>query len=146
MKFNAFTTSLTILFSERGFFLSHVPTKYSNRVGESKVRHLRDSLRASQMILQGVTYFNPIKIFVSICLLLVIFVCVPAMILAMLEMKTLSAYYMIFGSVVTLLFGLGILGDIVRVSAIRAEIHNIKNHTTEQNRFKKSNENSSKNF
>ena len=141
----SFTTSLTILFAERGFFLSHVPTKYSNRVGVSKVRHLRDSLRASQMILQGVTYFNPIKIFVSICLLLVIFVCMPAMILAMLEMKTLSAYYMIFGSVVTLLLGLGVLGDIVRVSAIRAEIHNSKRETIEEDRYEKSNENRSKN-
>jgi glycosyltransferase involved in cell wall biosynthesis len=122
----SFTTSLTILFAERGLFLNYIPTKYSKREGQSKVRHLRDSLRASQMIIQGITYFNPIKTFVFVSMLLIIFVCVPAMILAMFDMKTLSAYYMIFGSVVTLLFGLGILGDIVRVSAIRAELHNLK--------------------
>jgi glycosyltransferase involved in cell wall biosynthesis len=136
----SFTTSLTILFAERGLFISQIPTKYSSREGESKVRHLRDSLRASQMILQGVTYFNPIKIFTFISLFLVIFVCIPAMILAMLDMKTLSAYYMIFGSVVTMLFGLGILGDIVRVSAIRAGAHKFKNETIENGTFEKTNE------
>ena len=44
------------------------------------------------------------------------------MVLAMLRMATLSAYYMIFGSIVTLLLGLGILGDIVRISGMRAEL------------------------
>ena len=58
------------------------------------------------------------------------------MILAMFDMKTLSAYYLIFGCVVTLLFGLGILGDIVRVSAIRGGVHYSENETVEEDRFK----------
>ena len=99
--------------------MCYVPTQYFKRKGVSKVRHFRDSLRAIQMILQGVTYFNPIKTFVFVSILMVIVVCIPAMIFAMLHMFTLSSYYMIFGSVVTILFGLGILGDIVRISSVR---------------------------
>ena len=129
----SFTTSLTVLFAERGLFLSYVPTKYTHRHGKSKVRHIRDSLRAAQMILQGITYFNPIKIFLSVSVLMIIFVCVPAMILAVFHMFTLSAYYMAFGSVVTLLFGLGILGDIVRVSAIRTNSNSSIGETGEKN-------------
>ena len=115
----SFTTSLTILFIERGYFVCYEPTQYFKRRGVSKIHHFRDSLRAIQMILQGVTYFNPIKTFVLVSILMVIVVCIPAMIFAMLHMATLSSYYMIFGSVVTILFGLGILGDIVRISSIR---------------------------
>ena len=115
----SFTTSLTILFFERGYFVCYEPTQYFKRKGVSKIHPFRDSLRALQMILQGVTYFNPIKTFVFVSILMVIVVCIPAMILAMLHMATLSSYYMIFGSVVTILFGLGILGDIVRISSMR---------------------------
>jgi len=115
----SFTTSLTILFFERGYFVCYEPTRYFKRRGVSKIRPFRDALRAIQMILQGVTYFNPIKTFVLISILMIIVVCIPAMILAMLHMATLSSYYMIFGSVVIILFGLGILGDIVRISSIR---------------------------
>jgi hypothetical protein len=115
----SFTTSLTILFIERGYFVCYEPTQYFKRKGVSKIHHFRDSLRAIHMILQGVTYFNPIKTFVFISIMMVIVVCMPAMVLAMLHMATLSSYYMIFGSVVTILFGLGILGDIVRISSIR---------------------------
>jgi len=126
----SFTTSLTILFIESGYFVSYEPTQYFKRKGTSKIRHFRDSLRAIQMILQGVTYFNPIKTFVFVSILMVIVVCIPAMILAMLHMATLSSYYMIFGSAVTILFGLGILGDIVRISSIRrSEISLRKNES-----------------
>ena len=99
--------------------MCYEPTQYFKRKGVSKIHPLRDSLRALQMILQGVTYFNPMKTFVFVSILMVIVVCIPAMILAMLHMATLSSYYMIFGSVVTILFGLGILGDIVRISTLR---------------------------
>jgi glycosyltransferase involved in cell wall biosynthesis len=116
----SFTTSLTIFFFERGHFVAYVPTTYVTRKGMSKVRHGRDTLRVIQMIIQGVSFFNPIKIFIFIGIAMVILVCIPAMVLAMMEMATLSAYFMLFGSVMTILFALGIIGDIVRVSGIRS--------------------------
>ncbi len=122
----SFTTSLSIFFAERGLFVSDVPTKYRERKGQSKVRHVRDSIRAFQMILQGITYFNPLKSFVFLVALMVVFVCIPAMILAMARMPTLSAYYNVFGSVVALLFCLGVLVDIVRISGMRANIKQSK--------------------
>ena len=116
----SFTTSLTILFVERGYFISYVPTQYAERRGRSKVRHIRDSIRALQMIIQGVSYFNPMKIFFGLGALYTIFICFPAMVLALFSMHTLSLYLMIFGSVSICLFALAVLGDTVRVSAIRS--------------------------
>ena len=122
----SFTTGLTALFAERGLFIKYVKTTYKHRSGKSKVRHIRDSIRALQMIVQGITYFNPVNFLQKrrkdggrFSIFFILFVCIPAMILAMFGMHTLSLYYMLFGVVTVLLMSIGILGDIVRVSAAK---------------------------
>jgi hypothetical protein len=69
-----------------------------------------------QLIIQGITYYNPIKFFMIISALMAALVGFPAMLLALFNMNTLSAYYMLFGCVFALLLGLGVVGDIVRIS------------------------------
>ncbi len=112
----SFTTSLTVLAAEKPCFITQIPIQYEERKGKSKVQHLRDSLRTLQLIVQGITYYNPIKFFIIMATGLVAVVAFPAMLLAVFNMYTLSAYYMLFGCVVSLLVGLGVLGDIVRIS------------------------------
>jgi glycosyltransferase involved in cell wall biosynthesis len=112
----SFTTGLTILAFEKPYFVCYVPIQYQERVGKSHVRHVRDSIRTIQLIIQGVTYYNPLKFFVLLALAMVGLVGFPAMCLAMLNFFTLSGYYMIFGCTVSLLLGLGLVGDIVRVT------------------------------
>ncbi|GFK94832.1 hypothetical protein NNJEOMEG_02680 [Fundidesulfovibrio magnetotacticus] len=116
----SFTTSLTVLAAEKPSFIKFIPIQYFNRKGKSKVQHFRDTLRTLQLIAQGVTYYNPIKFFVFLSALLIIFIAIPAMALAMFHMFTLSSYYMLFGCVVSLLLGIGVLGDIVRISATKS--------------------------
>jgi hypothetical protein len=48
---------------------------------------------------------------------MVILVCIPAMAIAYYDMPILSLYYMIFGTAVTLMIGMGGLGDIIRISS-----------------------------
>jgi len=115
----SFTTSLTILAMGNDFFVKHIPIQYHPREGKSKVNHIRDSVRTLQYIVQGITFFNPIKFFMILSFCMVIIVCIPAMLLALFRMQTLSLYYMIFGTTVTLLIALGVLGDIIRISLIK---------------------------
>lgn len=115
----SFTTSLTVLALERPYFTTFVPVQYQDREGKSKVRHLRDGLRTLQLIAQGVTYYNPIKFFLILAVLLIFLVGFPAMVLAMFRMFTLSWYYMLFGCTVSLMLSIGVLGDIVRISMTR---------------------------
>lgn len=112
----SFTTSLTILAAEKPCFMTYIPIRYEDRKGKSKVRHFRDSLRTLQLIVQGVTYFNPMKFFIIMAISMIGIIGFPAMVLAMFRMLTLSAYYMLFGCVVALLLAFGVLGDIVRIS------------------------------
>jgi glycosyltransferase involved in cell wall biosynthesis len=113
----SFTTTLTILASGMSLFIKYVPIKYSKRYGSSKVNYVKDSFRTMQYIVQGITFFNPIKFFIILSICMVIFICIPAMIFALFRMLTLSLYYMIFGATGIMLIGLGVLGDIIRISS-----------------------------
>ena len=63
----SFTTSLTLAYMMNGMFVTYIPIDYQQRVGTTKVRMLRDSLRTLQFIVEAILYYNPIKIFLVIC-------------------------------------------------------------------------------
>jgi glycosyltransferase involved in cell wall biosynthesis len=63
----SFTTSLTLAYMLNGKFVKYIPIDYQSRVGATKVRLFRDSLRTLQFIVEAILYFNPIKIFIVFC-------------------------------------------------------------------------------
>jgi len=62
----SFTTTITLLFMLNHYYVKYVPIEYMKRKGRSKVRHFKDSLRAAQIIIQAILYYNPIKLFLLI--------------------------------------------------------------------------------
>jgi glycosyltransferase involved in cell wall biosynthesis len=58
----SFTTSLTLAYMMTGRFVTYVPISYGERIGTTKVRLFRESLRTMQYIVQSILYYNPIKI------------------------------------------------------------------------------------
>lgn len=119
----SFTTSLTILSMGQSYFIKHIPIEYHPRKGTSKVRHIRDSIRTAQYIIQGITFYNPIKFFMALTLLMIVAVYIPAMVLGLFAMHTLSLYYVFFGTTVTFLIAIGVLADIVRISLMQRSSH-----------------------
>ena len=68
----SFTTSLTLAYTMTGKFVTYVPIPYGDRIGKTKVRLWKDSLRTLQYIVQAILYYNPLKIFLllsAICVL-----------------------------------------------------------------------------
>ena len=59
----SFTTTSTLAYMLNGLFVHYTPIEYHKRAGRSKVRHVRDSLRAAQIIVEAILRCNPIKIF-----------------------------------------------------------------------------------
>lgn len=112
----SFTTSITLFAFGEGYFVTYVPMQYSKRQGKSKVRHFRDSLRLAQLVLQGITFFNPVKFFLILAMLLLTLVSLPAGIFAALGWGSLAAGWLITGVTTAMLVGLGVVGDIIRVS------------------------------
>jgi polyisoprenyl-phosphate glycosyltransferase len=59
----SFTTSSTLAYSMRNKYVKYVPIPYFKRIGKTKVRLVRDSMRALQYLVQAIVFYNPIKIF-----------------------------------------------------------------------------------
>jgi glycosyltransferase involved in cell wall biosynthesis len=59
----SFTTTSTLAYLLNDLLIDYLPIEYHRRSGQSKVHHLRDSLRALQIILEAILRCNPIKAF-----------------------------------------------------------------------------------
>ncbi len=57
----SFSTTLTLSFLSSYRFVRFEPIEYLSRVGSSKVRYFRDTLRTLQLMLETIVYYNPIK-------------------------------------------------------------------------------------
>lgn len=65
----SFTTSITTIFFLNGLFIGYHPVAYAKRVGSSKVRHFRDTLRTAQILVSVISRYNPIKLFLLVAVL-----------------------------------------------------------------------------
>ncbi len=65
-------TTMTLAYFFTGKMVAYLPIDYRKRIGHSKVRIFRDSLRTLQYITESVVYFNPIKLFLLLSLIVFI--------------------------------------------------------------------------
>lgn len=110
----SFTTSLTLAYMMTGRFVAYVPIEYAERIGDSKVRMWGDSLRTLQFIIQAITYYNPLKIFLLmslLCMVLSVINITAGFYLHLATPLMLGAGAFLVGIVV---FSLGLLADLLR--------------------------------
>lgn len=62
----SFTTTLTLIFLLNHYYVKYVPIEYLKREGKSKVHNVKDTLRAAQIIIEAILYYNPTKLFLLI--------------------------------------------------------------------------------
>lgn len=105
----SFTTSLTLGYMMTGKFVKYLPIQYNKRVGKSKVRIFRDSLRTMQFIVEAILYYNPIKIFISFSFVLLIFAVMSVAGAVLCRLK--SMYFVTLACMIlaVLMFGIGLL-------------------------------------
>jgi len=117
----SFTTSITLFALGEGLFISYVPMTYHPRQGHSKVNHLRDSMRTMQLVLQGISFTNPVKLYLILVALLIFFGLLPAWAMVAAKWTIIANLYFftLLGSL--LLFGLGVLCDALRVAITNNE-------------------------
>ncbi len=65
----SFTTSITLIFFLNGYFVGYMPISYSKRIGKSKVRHFKDTLRTTQIMISVIAFYNPLKLFLLLCII-----------------------------------------------------------------------------
>ncbi len=105
----SFTTTITLVYCLTGKFVSYIPIDYTERIGHSKVRIIRDSMRTLQYIIEVISVYNPLKLFILISGMLGLFA-----LLSILEFLLLGDVVgLLLGSVFlvggSILFGMGLL-------------------------------------
>lgn len=98
-------TTMTLAYFFTGKMVTYLPIDYRKRIGHSKVRIFRDSLRTLQYITESVVYFNPIKLFLLLSLIVFIVGTSTAW-----WMRSPGAFIGIF-SVTMLIFAMGLLAQ-----------------------------------
>jgi len=69
----SFTVTITLALLSNDYLVQYVPISYHKRVGNSKIRPIRDTLGFLQLIIRTVMYFAPLKIFLPVSLTLFLF-------------------------------------------------------------------------
>lgn len=110
----SFTTSLTLAYMMTGRFVQYVPIDYQVRVGKSKVRLFKDSLRTMQYIVQAIIYYNPLKIFLLLTLLTILLSLFGFVTAAITGLN--APYFLGIGGLLMsiIVFSLGLLADLLR--------------------------------
>lgn len=108
----SFTTTITLIYSLTGKFITYLPIDYGARVGRSKVRIVRDSLRTLQFIVEVIAAYNPFKLFALLSGILGFFATFSLLEFFLFDEPT----YLLFSSVFLIgsfiLFGMGIQAHI----------------------------------
>lgn len=69
---HSWVSTITIAFLSNGFVVQYLPIDYYPRVGRSTFHPLRDSYNYLSLIVRAVMYFNPLKIFLPLALILLL--------------------------------------------------------------------------
>jgi len=64
----SFTSTITLAMLTNDYNVLYVPIDYYKRSGKSKIRPIHDTLNFVQLIIRMVLYFDPLKIFLPLCL------------------------------------------------------------------------------
>ena len=110
----SFTTTMTLALLSNGYFVKFVPISYHQRIGRSKVRYVRDTLRASQILAQAITRYNPIKLFLVLAALSALAGVIAVgvgWVIGTAVLWTIGALQL---AAVLPLFGLGLVADLLR--------------------------------
>ena len=66
----SFTTTLTLAYLSNDYTVKYRPIDYHERKGKSKIKPFKDGLNFIMLIVRTITYFNPLKIFLPISIML----------------------------------------------------------------------------
>ncbi|MDQ3700843.1 MAG: glycosyltransferase family 2 protein [Chloroflexota bacterium] len=111
----SFSTTITLAALSNGYFVKYIPVDYYKRVGKSKVKLLRDIPRTSQIILQAIAYYNPIKLFLTFSLGCLALAILSWLLYLLTQSTPVGIVAALFTVSVVHFIALGFLADIIRV-------------------------------
>lgn len=110
----SFTTSSTLAYIMNKKFVSFIPIEYKKRIGYSKVNLFRDSIKTTLGIIQSITYYNPLRIFILFSITCVFLSLVGF--LSSIFLGLTSGFYLGIGGLLLslIILSIGLLADLVK--------------------------------
>jgi glycosyltransferase involved in cell wall biosynthesis len=102
----SFTTTLSLVLTLNGAFVHFHPVEYRPRIGSSKVRFVRDALRAGQGMLEVVLQYNPLKAFLAFAFVPLVVACLVGLLPFSHATKTLTLVAALATSCLIFAFGM----------------------------------------
>lgn len=107
----SFTTTITLVYLLTHKSVDYVPVPYHKRVGRSKVKMLKDTLRTLQYIVECIVRYNPIKLFLVLSLF-----CLLIGVLSWIWIDALIFVFSVLAAVLT--FSVGLIAETLRRSRV----------------------------
>ena len=118
----SFTTSMTLGYMMTGRFVGYVAIDYHERVGSSKVRLFRDSLKTLQYVIESAIYYNPLPMFLLMAVIVGIGAC-GCFGLALLT-RLAVCFFVGVGGIISavLIFSMGLLAVLLRQIMVKSSV------------------------
>ncbi|MEI6559138.1 MAG: glycosyltransferase family 2 protein [Rhodospirillaceae bacterium] len=110
----SFTTSMTLAYMMTWRYVSYLEIDYHKRIGTTKVRLFKDSIRTLQYIVQAALYYNPLKIFGLFSFICILIGAVSLVLAYIFQVK--SGFMLGVGAwlLSLLIFCLGMIADLLK--------------------------------
>lgn len=109
----SFTSTITLAMLTNGYRVEYVPIDYFERKGKSKIRPIHDTLNFIQLIIRTVLYFDPLKIFVPLSLVLALFAFLVLISSWVLTGKIMDVTFGVILMTSVLVMVIGMLADLI---------------------------------
>ena len=109
----SFTTTITLAMLTNGNSVKFVSIDYFERKGKSKIKPIRDTLNFVQIVIKTVLYFNPIKIFMPLSILLIVFAFVVLVLSWLFTGKVMDVSFGVIFMTAVVVMAIGLLADLI---------------------------------
>lgn len=108
----SFTTTITLAFMLNAYSVCYIPIEYHKRSGTSKVKYFRDTLRSTQIIVEAIVFYNPLKIFL-LCAWAIVCVTLISIVLAFWSVW-IALLFLLGASISISIFALGLIAVLLK--------------------------------
>jgi len=109
----SFTSTITLAMLTNGYSTKYEKIDYLGRVGKSKIRPIRDTLNFVQLIVRTTMYFNPLKVFIPLSMLLVIFAFIVLFVSHYLFGEAFDVSFGVLMMTAVMVSAIGMLADLI---------------------------------
>lgn len=130
-------TTMTLAFLCNGYQVKYVPIEYFKRIGKSKFHPVKDTYNYLLTVVRMITYFDPLKIFFPLSIILLLLGVVKSLIdlFFIVYMLQLSDIIIILASI--LLAAMGLLADLIVMQGKRQYYEILQKELLEENTIQK---------